>query len=522
MDYYILLNVLHKLFAPGTYLEIGVRQGASLALALPETRSYGIDPNPNIAVTFNNDCKIYACTSDEFFERFDALSEVAMPLDMAFIDGMHLFEYALRDFIHIEALSHGKSIIVLHDTYPRNAAMADRTRTVDTWCGDIYKLLLILKKYRPELEILHFDAPPAGLAIVKGINPKSAVLSEQYEHIVKEFFHFKYEPVQCIFEQLVDVQKVNVRMLGKFLGPLLLQRTANAATPERDNTAVAANFLFSKKKHAGLKMLGILLCYNDADILGENIEYLLSQNHDLVVWDHGSTDHTASVLDHYKDCFIERRFIPREFDFYGLYEAMSQNVLDNYVRHYDVISWPDQDEFLEGPFRDRPYHAYLEQFFDSPYSWIRFNNMNFWFSHHDDMSLPPTQRIKHYGHMTICSPRIRAWKAKVTNIRHFNHNPLASGVECPVLFNLRHYPCRSHEQMMKRIYADRANLERKGANVHYNAMHSNIEFIERFEASEHLIVDDGKELSRTPFMVWKNIYERGADAGTPPRNSPLP
>ena len=34
-----------------------------------------------------------------------------------------------------------------------------------------------------------------------------------------------------------------------------------------------------------MKLLGIILCYNDADLLSDSIEIMLAQNHDLVIWD---------------------------------------------------------------------------------------------------------------------------------------------------------------------------------------------------------------------------------------------
>ena len=37
------------------------------------------------------------------------------------------------------------------------------------------------------------------------------------------------------------------------------------------------------------KALGVLLCYNDADILPDTIESLLANNHDLLVWDPAPT-----------------------------------------------------------------------------------------------------------------------------------------------------------------------------------------------------------------------------------------
>src|SRR5271170_3372293 len=101
------------------------------------------------------------------------------------------------------------------------------------------------------------------------------------------------------------------------------------------------------------KALGVLLCYNDADILPDAIESLLNNNHELLVWDHGSDDGTAGVLDRYASHIVGREFIPREFDFYEMYERMSKHLRKNYRRRYDWISWPDQDEILEGPARDK-------------------------------------------------------------------------------------------------------------------------------------------------------------------------
>ncbi len=108
-----------------------------------------------------------------------------------------------------------------------------------------------------------------------------------------------------------------------------------------------------------LRCLGVLLCYNDGDLLEESIRYLLEQDHDLIVWDHGSTDETPSVINRFRSELLETRWLPREFDFYELYPEMSRHLIANRARDYDWISWPDQDEFLEGPARDRPYRDYL-------------------------------------------------------------------------------------------------------------------------------------------------------------------
>jgi len=256
------------------------------------------------------------------------------------------------------------------------------------------------------------------------------------------------------------------------------------------------------------RLLGVLLCYNDADILGDVIEHMRANHHDLVVWDHGSEDDTPRVLAKYSKQLLEHRLIPRSFDFYGLYQAMSQYLIQNYVARYDWISWPDQDEILEGPRRDRPYHEYLSDVFDSPYNWIQFNNYNYWLMDGDDATIvSPTKRIRHYSLFPDCAPRIRSWRASATNIRLFNHNPLA-GERNPAMFNLRHYSARTPEQIHKRIFKDRANLQRAGMNYHYNNMKTNIQSI-RF-TPEQFHYDDGVgDLDATPRFNWRQLYGTG-------------
>ena len=128
------------------------------------------------------------------------------------------------------------------------------------------------------------------------------------------------------------------------------------------------------------RLLGVLLCYNDGDLVEEAVAYLREQGHDLVVWDHGSTDATGDVLRRLRGEIMELQTIPRTVDFYGLYQAMSEHVIQDYVRYYDWVSWPDQDEFLEGPDRARPYREWLEEVIASPYDWVQFNNFNFWWT----------------------------------------------------------------------------------------------------------------------------------------------
>jgi glycosyltransferase involved in cell wall biosynthesis len=272
-----------------------------------------------------------------------------------------------------------------------------------------------------------------------------------------------------------------------------------------------------------IRALGVFLCFNDGDLLQESLRYLLEQNHQLVVWDHGSTDQTPAVIDRFRNELVETRRIPREFDFYELYPAMSRHLIENYVRHYDWISWPDQDEFLEGPTRAKSYYESLREVFESPYDWIQFNNFNYWSTSADDQRCDKTvAKVRHYSLFPDCAPRIRAWRSTATNIREFNHNP-PLGHPWPGSFNLRHYPMRSPEQMRKRVLSDRAGLRREGYNYHYENMARRLQALEISPRQLHC--DDGhSELNPEPIFNWRTIYGYGppaeAENTAPPADKP--
>src|SRR6266446_10517415 len=107
--YYQVLAGLHRALCPRNYLEIGVRDGRSMQLALPDTRCIGVDPNPKW-VPFTDNVALHKMTSDEFFAGLGAHD---IPFDLAFLDGNHEFQQALRDFENLERNAHKDSVIVI-------------------------------------------------------------------------------------------------------------------------------------------------------------------------------------------------------------------------------------------------------------------------------------------------------------------------------------------------------------------------------------------------------------------------
>ena len=255
------------------------------------------------------------------------------------------------------------------------------------------------------------------------------------------------------------------------------------------------------------RLLGVLLCYNDGDILAEAIEHLLDNNHDLIVWNHGSTDNTADVLRQYTRQLREVTHVDRSVDFYDLYPLMSKHLLSKYVNEYDWISWPDQDEFLEGASRERRYCTYVETVLDSPFDWIEFRDYVYWHTPEDDVSNPSAcDRVRCYSLARHGVPKIRAWRASTTNIRWFNHNR-TEGSRYPELFNLRHYPMRTAAQMTRRLSNDRVGIRRGPLNGHYEHMWNALQTITIRRDDLHY--DDRlSELDPTMKFDWSDVYGR--------------
>ena len=185
VPYMEVLGHLHDILQPALYLEIGVRHGRSLALA--KGPAIGVDPAPDITgVQLPTTTRLFELASDDFFRDLAAQAMLAAP-DLAFIDGMHWFEYALRDFMHIERLAKPGTLVVVDDIFPSHPAQAERERRTRVWTGDIWKLHLCLAELRPDLVLLPLDTAPTGLLLVAGLDPANRVLWDRYNPIVRQY-----------------------------------------------------------------------------------------------------------------------------------------------------------------------------------------------------------------------------------------------------------------------------------------------------------------------------------------------
>lgn len=210
MQYLDFLRQVHDKVRPERYLEIGVRKGVSLALA--RCRAVGIDPDFAIEAELDADVALFRTTSDEYFAREAPLAPTqGEPFDLAFIDGMHLFEFALRDFINAERHLAPSGVIIFDDVLPRSVDEAARVRHTTGWTGDVYPVLEVLTRYRPELVVLPVGTQPTGLLVVTGLDPTSTVLIDEYDAIMAEFRRPDPQPVpEVLLDRLMSLHPQRV------------------------------------------------------------------------------------------------------------------------------------------------------------------------------------------------------------------------------------------------------------------------------------------------------------------------
>jgi hypothetical protein len=186
------------------YLEVGVREGGTLVRA--DCPSIGVDP----LFTFNQNpvgkkrvLHLYQMTSDEYFRDHDPRAVFGGPVDVAFLDGLHQFEYLLRDFINTERVCSRDSVILLDDAMPINIEMTERQRRPDLrqdkpiagwWTGDVWKVVPILQELRPDLRITPVDVRPTGSVMITNLDPGSNVLYERYFDIVEKYIAVDFTP----------------------------------------------------------------------------------------------------------------------------------------------------------------------------------------------------------------------------------------------------------------------------------------------------------------------------------------
>ena len=191
--YVTVLDALHARAPSLHYFEIGVLEGETLRLA--RGPAVGVDPVVRVPadVAGRPGVKVFEQTSDAFFAAHDLALELGGKVQLAFLDGLHRFEVVLRDMINTERAADPDALILLHDGLPRTVEMTGEPDVVRAgpyrglWTGDVWKMVPVLRRLRPDLEVRCLDAAPTGLIAIRRLNPCDRTLADAYDRVVSEW-----------------------------------------------------------------------------------------------------------------------------------------------------------------------------------------------------------------------------------------------------------------------------------------------------------------------------------------------
>jgi hypothetical protein len=169
------------------YLEIGVFNG-HVFFRIKSTFKIAVDPEfkfdtlrklgKTIINPYNIFNKYFLKTSDDFFEQDAPGLFIKNKIEIALVDGMHEYAYALRDVENILNYLSDDGVIIMHDCNP---ATKEAARTYEEWKamgmtgqwnGDVWKAIVHLRSLRKDIDVFVLDCD-YGLGIITKRKPEN-------------------------------------------------------------------------------------------------------------------------------------------------------------------------------------------------------------------------------------------------------------------------------------------------------------------------------------------------------------
>lgn len=122
-----------------SYLEVGVKNRRTFDNITCEQK-VGIDPVLIISSEKEKGIDMFKQDSDTFFK------ENKNTFDIVLVDGLHLYEQAMKDVINSWNCLNLNGAIVIHDCLPKTAVMCSRKRVTREWTGDVWKVIVWFRK----------------------------------------------------------------------------------------------------------------------------------------------------------------------------------------------------------------------------------------------------------------------------------------------------------------------------------------------------------------------------------------
>ena len=145
-----------------------------------------------------------------------------------------------------------------------------------------------------------------------------------------------------------------------------------------------------------MKIVAMLPVYNEADVVGQVINWLVKQGMSLVVIDNGSSDDSFDICSNYlRRGVLHIEQVPtRSFKFQWLLERLYTTAL-RYAPDWAIIC--AADEFPESPYRGMSLKKAVEHEAQRGYNIIQFNRFEFWPTEKDHLNEEDVRsRVKYY------------------------------------------------------------------------------------------------------------------------------
>jgi len=173
------------------YLEIGVRKGSTIA-RIDANNKIGVDPvlqldklDPKLRKKLGKSKNItfYEEESDTFFRHNN------QKFDVVLIDGLHLYEQALRDILNTLNCLNNNGVVIVHDCNPQTEEAQSRTEIEGLWNGDVWKAIYAMKTHYKTIDYFVLDTDH-GLGILTKQSKKEKFTYQHDDQILQLPYSF--------------------------------------------------------------------------------------------------------------------------------------------------------------------------------------------------------------------------------------------------------------------------------------------------------------------------------------------
>jgi hypothetical protein len=200
------------------YLEIGVFNG-HVFFRIESTFKIAVDPEfkfdalrkigKTIINPYNLFNKYFSKTSDDFFAQDAGHLFAQNKINIALVDGMHEYAYALRDVENILNYLSDDGVIIMHDCNP---ATKEAGRTYEEWKamgssgqwnGDVWKAIVHLRTLRKDIDVFVLDCD-YGLGIITKRKPENNL-----NFSLQQIKSFTYEDFNANRAQWINLKRAD-------------------------------------------------------------------------------------------------------------------------------------------------------------------------------------------------------------------------------------------------------------------------------------------------------------------------